>query len=246
VARAKRTDRAEARRRHRAELAELAEAAAAEAQVDEDETSDSSTSDAVRPPRAAASAASKTAASNPRGQRVGFMAGFREAYKIADVRADLRAFPTLVRGRSFLIPVGLSVASTIVGLISISTPNVVGALAVPLFLGPLPIGSIYIAGVLAPRAAYLMGGIASLVGTVGLVIYSVAGAPAGNIPTGDLAFAVGYAVVFYTFFGALIGAGLGFYRRLLRAMNPTDGRPQRAKPGTKGRPSARTAGSKAR
>ena len=226
MARAKRTDRAEVRRRYRAELAELA----AEQEEVDAASSESPAAREVRQPRPS------SPANPPAPQRVGFIAGLRSAYQIADVRADLRAFPTLLRGRSFLVPAGLSAASTIVALATVGVPNFISLLLVMLFLGPLPIGAIYAAGVLAPRASYLMGGAAAFVGTVGYVVLFLA-ASSSPLPLADAV----YALVFYTFFGGLIGAGLGFYRRLLRAMNPNDGR--RPAPGTRAR--MKTQGAKA-
>lgn len=237
MARAKRTDRAEVRRRYRAELAELAELSVEQETDGEAGPSESPASREVRQPRSSSQAGS---AAQP---RVGFLASLRSAYQVADVRADLRALPSLLRGRAFLVPAGLSVASTIVALVTIGTPNFIAALLVMLFLGPLPIGSIYTAGVLAPRASYLMGAIAAFVGTIGYVILFLT-ASSVALPAADAA----YALVFYTFFGGLIGAGLGFYRRLLRAMNPNDGRrgAPRAKTSTKGGASAKAPSAKAR
>ncbi len=81
----------------------------------------------------------------------------------------------LLRSRSFLIPTGLSIASFVVALVTVGTPNTITVLLVTLFLGPLPIGSIYAAGALAPKASWLMGGIASLIGTAGLIAYALIG-----------------------------------------------------------------------
>jgi hypothetical protein len=107
-----------------------------------------------------------------------------------------------------------------------------------LFLGPLPIGAIYAAGTLSPRASYLMGGIASFVGTLGYVSLAYVSAPVTTPDTGSPSLSVALVVVLqYTIFGAVIGAGLGFYRRLLRGMNPTAGQrpPSKAKANARAR-----------
>ncbi|MHB8672493.1 MAG: hypothetical protein ACYDAK_02285 [Candidatus Limnocylindrales bacterium] len=227
MARAKRTDRAEARRRYRAEAAE----AAATEIPDDDEAAPAGAAGA-RP----GSAAARSAATTGLTPRPGFLGAFRSAYHVADIRGDLRALPGLVRGRAFLVSSGLIVATLVVAIATTGVPNAITALVVALFLGPLPIGAIYAAGALAPRASYLLGAIASFLGTLGLVVYAVT--VTRSVPS--IADVV-YAFVFYTVFGGVIGAGLGFYRRLLRALNPTPNRrpSQRPRNGAK-------AGAKAR
>jgi hypothetical protein len=49
-----------------------------------------------------------------------------------------------------------------------------------------------------------------------LIASSVSGSTGVSPQATDIAYALG----FYTLFGGVIGAGLGFYRRLLKAMNP--------------------------
>ena len=167
---------------------------------------------------------------------MGFIAAMRSSYQVADVRGDLRSLPMLLRSRSFLIPTGLSIASFVVALVTVGTTNTITVLLVTLFLGPLPIGSIYAAGALAPKASWLMGGIASLIGTAGLILYALIGSSVVSGTAAPQLTDILYALSFYTVFGAVIGAGLGFYRRLLRAMNPTPDRPgtkAKPKPGTK-------------
>jgi hypothetical protein len=235
VARAKRTERADARRRHRADVA-AAQAAADEA---------AAAAAAGDPSGEAVPATGYGRKSRPDGaanqkpptpQRLGFVAAMRSSYQVADVRGDLRSLPMLLRSRSFLIPAGLSLVSFVVALVTVNTPNTVTVLLVTLFLGPLPIGSIYAAGALAPKASWLMGGIASLIGTIGLVSYALIGTSVISGSASPQLTDVLYALSFYTVFGAVIGAGLGFYRRLLRAMNPTperSGAKSKPKPGTK-------------
>jgi hypothetical protein len=94
-----------------------------------------------------------------------------------------------------------------------------------LFLQIPPIGGIYAAAVLAKRASYLAGGIAGLMGALGLtaVLYTVP--VEGSI--GDVRFEYAIqAILTSTIFGVLLGGGLGYYRRLLRYMSGP--RPQRS------------------
>lgn len=223
MARAKRTDRAEARRRYRAEVVEAGDATGDDP-ADDSATASPPSNDRGRRP----------ASSNPRAgltPRMGLIPAFRLSYQVANVPSDIRALPSLILGRSFLVPFGLTVASVAIAVVSLNSANIVASLAVTLFLGPLPIGSIYAAGVLAPRASYLMGGLAAFMGTVGLILVVLIGATTTPGATDVI-----YALVFYTIFGAVIGAGLGFYRRLLRNLNPTPNRPvAKAKASARGR-----------
>ena len=238
MARAKRTDRAEARRRYRAETAVDDVDSNGE---DSGEDSGESAASGDRAPSEGAGRGSKAAGRGKTGgsaarptARMPLFAAFRLAYQVADVRSDLRALPSLIRGRSFLIPGALTLASIVVALVSLNSANVVASLLVTLFLGPLPIGSIYAAGVLAPRAAYLMGAIAAFVGTLGLIAVVMIGTT--STTARPAAADIIYALVFYSIFGAVIGAGLGFYRRLLRHLNPTPNRPPaKAKANPRGR-----------
>ncbi len=128
---------------------------------------------------------------------------------LADFGADFAALPDLIAGRSFLVPGGLVLATLVLAIATTGIPNAVSATVVALFLGPLPLGSIAAAGLMAPTAAYAMAAIASFLGTLGLVIYAVT--VTRSVPS--MADVV-YAFVFYTVFGAIIGMGCGFVRRL--------------------------------
>jgi len=94
-----------------------------------------------------------------------------------------------------------------------------------LFLQIPPIGGIYAAAVLAKRASYLAGGIAGLMGALGLTAVLYAVPVEGSI--GDVRFEYAIqAILTSTIFGVLLGGGLGYYRRLLRYMSGP--RPQRS------------------
>ena len=104
MARAKRTDRAEARRRYRAsqELSE-AELDAAEGEA----TAASPTPRAARPPR------SSTAGSTPTPPRIGIGQAFRLSFRPLDLRGDLGAFPRIAtRTKALWVPVALTLAAT--------------------------------------------------------------------------------------------------------------------------------------
>jgi hypothetical protein len=105
-----------------------------------------------------------------------------------------------------------------------------------LFLGipsPPAIGGIYLAAILAKRSSYLAGGIAGLLGSLGALAAVIVISP--QEASGSVA-VFGQILLTSVVFGVLIGAGLGYYRRLLRLMNPTPNRPaNRPKPSARRR-----------
>jgi hypothetical protein len=277
VARAKRTDRAEARRRHRAQLASDAIDTSGESEDVEPE-SPAAGGRRDEPPPGRRPVASR--AQPP--ERLSFMAALRGAYEPAHIREDLAALPELLRSRAVIVPALLVVASAVVLILAINagnvdssgaarspTPSVAGsaasvsaaassgASALPsgpaasgpaasgtaggaaggdatlgivasilnlLFLQTPPIGGIYAAAVLAKRSSYLAGGIAGLLGALGLtaVLYTV---PIDDAIANVRSTYVTQAIVTSTLFGVVLGGALGYYRRLLRLMNPNRGRP---------------------
>jgi hypothetical protein len=109
--------------------------------------------------------------------------------------------------------------------VSGSPLGIVASIMALLFLGipsPPAIGGIYLAAILAKRSSYLAGGIAGLVGSLGALAAVIAISPdqaAASISV------FGQILATSVVFGLVIGAGLGYYRRLLRLMNPTPNRP---------------------
>jgi hypothetical protein len=279
VARAKRTDRAEARRRHRAQLASDAIDTSAESEDLEPE-SPSSAGRRDEPPAGRRPVASRAQPS----ERLSFMAALRGAYEPAHIREDLAALPELLRSRAVIVPALLVVASAVVLILAINAGNVdsSGAARSPspsvagteassgvsaaassgagasasgpaasgpaasgtaggaaggdatlgivasilnlLFLQTPPIGGIYAAAVLAKRSSYLAGGIAGLLGALGLtaVLFTV---PVDDAIANVRSTYVTQAILTSTAFGVVLGGALGYYRRLLRLMNPNRGRP---------------------
>ena len=284
MARAKRTDRAEARRRHRAQLASDAIDTSGESEDVEPE-SPSAGGRRGEPPPGRRPVASR----DQPPERLSFMAALRGAYEPAHIRGDLAALPDLLRSRAVIVPALLVLASAIVLILAINAGNVdssgaarspsplvagsaasAGVSAAPsnsagaspsgpsasgpsptgpaasgtdsggaggnaplgivasilnlLFLQTPPIGGIYAAAVLAKRSSYLAGGIAGLLGALGLtaVLYTV---PIDDAIANVRSTYVTQAIVTSTLFGVVLGGALGYYRRLLRLMNPNRGRP---------------------
>ena len=174
MARAKRTDRADARRRYRGIQSE------AGAMPDEGpESRESASNAAAEPPSSARRSPSPSRLGAPRtsdsdrsamapGQRPSFTAAFRSAARPWDLRSDVAYIPTLtLRTRAVWIPALATVASGVVFLASQPLgSNGLANLAFQLFVLPPTIAGSFVAGILAPRATYIAGGIAALAGAL--------------------------------------------------------------------------------
>jgi hypothetical protein len=215
VARAKRTARADARRRYRAD----------QGQPEIIETDE---------PSASRSDPTPTRRLEPdQGARRSIGAAFREAFRPLDARADLRLLPRLLRTKAFWVPVLLTLASTaIFAAVRPSTSSdplsLIAAFLFQYFIVTPGIGAVFIAGFLAPRASWLIGG---LVGVVTAACYSFLGL-GGFIPLAPGAAApVARDVVLAAFglspvLGALFASAAAWYRRFLTLSNPNRGRPR--------------------
>jgi hypothetical protein len=167
VPRAKRTDRAEARRRYRASQVELP-ADDLEASEDSNATEPAARADGParrsnsqeRPTRSPSSADAPTPA--------GIGSAFRGAYRPANVREDISQLPTLIRSRAVWAPALVSIATAAIVIASSGNEPVTRVLA-QFFLVPPPIGAVFIAGFFAPRASYLAGAIVGLIGALGFI-----------------------------------------------------------------------------
>jgi hypothetical protein len=242
VARAKRTDRTEARRRHRAEQAMPAMA--------------DSESDA---PAAGKPAAGKPPAGKPAARsappapvaRPSITAAVRQAVRPLDLRGDLRAFPSVVLNWGFLASIALTivagawfVAAYSAGMSAIPVGSatteqlqaVVGENTIPLFLGqmafltPPPAIGAFLIGFTAKRASWLGGLVYGLF--VVAVVAVILQTPAGRLLTGDQpggieSLLVGHAA-FSPIGAALFASLLAWYRRFLELASPN--RAQRAQP----------------
>ncbi len=244
MARAKRTDRTEARRRHRAEQAVT---------IDPDEASDAPAS-ASKSAKAAKTAAPAQAAA----PRPSFMAAFRGAFRPVDLRADLRALPSILTHWSLLVALAGAVVSTAVFILStnefastldltlsdpaagkpIGTISNVSYIAVSLFVAPPPAAGAFLVGFTAPRASWLGGLIYGLVaaGCYSVILLSPTGRLfiGGNAPEPYIV----NAWIVSPLGAAFFASASAWYKRFLNLANPNRGRPQ-PKPAAKGRGNAR-------
>jgi hypothetical protein len=239
VARAKRTARAEARRRYRTD----------QGPFDTDDTLEPDSPSST--PSTANTTTARTVVPQA-GARRSIGAAFRESFHPLDIRADLRLLPTLIRHRAFWLPTLLTLASTaIFAAVRPGTgPELVVLGFIPLgliatflfqyFIVTPGIGAVFIAGFLAKRASWLIG---ALVGVVSAACYSFLGL-AGFIPIAPgAAQPVARDVVVAAFalspvLGALFASAAAWYRRFLTLSNPNRGRAASSK--VAGRPDGRS------
>jgi hypothetical protein len=239
VARAKRTDRAEARRRYRATI------------IDSDQPFDPDLEpeEAEERPRAARP---RPAAPAPAAARPGIVAAFRGSFRPIDLRGDIAALPWIARhSKAIWLPVLLTVGSAafyaaVTPRIVTTTPTavpleqVVATLLFQYFVFTPPVASIFLAGFLAPRASYLTGLIAGLVGAfavavVALITVGQLQAAQTNVPTATVDQVIQAAFVVSPISGLFFGGAAGWYKRFLSMANPNRAAARPAKPGDRNR-----------
>jgi hypothetical protein len=220
VARAKRTDRAEARRRYREATSVVAEngddVAVAEIPA-------AAVPREARTPRPAAT----PAAAAP--ERRSFMGTLRAAAGNADIRGDLRALPSIaLRSKAIWLPVVVILVTAVAMAIPQIASNQFVTLAGNVILQPPPMIIAFLGGMLAPRGAWLVGGIVSLISGIAWVVVVWTTTDTLITPLGfpypvgtdqKVAYAANVLMT-APVFGFAIGAFAGFYRRFLNMSSP--------------------------
>jgi hypothetical protein len=229
VARAKRTDRAEARRRYRASQGD--EPLFADDAAEDDASAETTTAAATATPRPSGRERVRAASTPPPAPaRPGMRSAFSKAFRPVDVRGDVLALPALIRNRSFFIPLALIAAVALVVVLTGGTEPISNTLSV-YFLAPPPVAPVFLAGFLAPRASWLIGGL--LGAFAALVIVILLSLPSMQALTTSTtgASALDPGIIGYSFFLSIIGGALfastaAWYKRFLFLANPA--RAQRA------------------
>ncbi len=208
MARAKQTDRAEARRRYR-------QAAATPATEEGDELDYGE--------RRTDIGAGKPSAEAPRGAtpRPGFGSAFRQAYHPPRVREDIQHLPALLRSRAFLGAVGLILAGMAAVL---AFPMYTGsAFALELLIWPgSALAPQLVAGFFAPRASYILGFLVGLIqGVVFIILMTQFSSNIGTALPSDQVTNL-FTVSFLTgpVTGALFASAAAWYRRFLALSSP--------------------------
>lgn len=234
MARAKRTDRAEARRRYRASLAEPLED---DLDIDDDGDDSPEIAPAGRSSGSSARATTSAGSGSSAAARPGVGAAFRSSFRPLDLRGDLRALPWLLRTRAFLLP--LILAGLSVAIVPFAPENGLALLFFQYFAGAAPFGAAFIAGFLAPRASWLIGALVALA-TVGFEALAFTGHygglldnlkdAAGNpVPPADAkALLLSQALTYGVPMSAFFASAAAWYRRFLNRANPNRNRPRQA------------------
>lgn len=218
MARAKRTERAEARRRYRAVTASDPTA--------EDFDGDDDDAPAPSGQRSTSSSAPRSG-STATPARVGFVDAFRRSIRPMQLRPDLAALPWLVtHSKAIWVPVLITVVSTIATAATGASDVVTGLLFTYFVVFPA-IGGVFIGGFLAPRASYLIGIIIGLVSALCYVLLGVSGRLPGQFAEQFNLNTLGATVsafIYSPIMGAFFAAGAAWYRRFLILSSPNRNR----------------------
>ena len=217
MARAKRTHRADARRRYRAAM----ESESVEAESEEAEAA---------PTRRAAAPA--PARSTGEAVRLGIGGALRASFHPLNVREDLAALPSLVRHRAFWLPALVTVAAAIASSVTAGADAVTPFLFAYFVVTPA-LGGVFLAGFLAPRASWLLGILVSVVAAVCYIVMGIGGrlpepyaAQFATVPRD----AILSTILLSPVLGALFAAVAAWYRRFLALTNPNRGRRPQSQP----------------
>lgn len=219
MARAKRTNRAEARRRYRATLTD--DPAFLE---DEEADADSEAIEDLPSPAARRVRSTAAAPADPR-RRPSVVGALKAAFRPTDLRGDIAALPRLLRHRSFLIPLATIIGAAAIVSVTGGTEPVSRMLS-PYFLAPPPVAPVFIAGFLAPRASYLIGGLLGIISSIAVMLVlstpgmqqAATGATTTTALTADV---FAYSVALATFGGAFYAAAAAWYKRFLALASPS-------------------------
>lgn len=219
MARAKKTARADARRKYRAEQG-----------LSPDLTSDDVAADASDGATAAATAVPPPGSP---GGRLSLGDAFKRSFTPLDLRGDLRALPWIAtRTKALWIPAAITLVATAAFYVT-QGADIVTRFAFAYFIQTPAIGGVFLAGFLAPRASWLLGIIVGLLSAAcySFLILTVFSAVAEAAPTPGLA----QDIILSAFFlsptlGMVFAAAAAWYRRFLNLSNPNRGRRAAAKP----------------
>lgn len=231
MARAKRTDRAEARRRYRAILQDQS-GEGTEAEMEEEAEAPARQASSAGQSRARAAQGSDQVSQT---KRVGFFGAFKAAYRPVHYREDLRFFVPLITRTNAIWPVFVMCMLGL-GLVLVRrNPNdFLFQMVISMIITPLPMMPAMIAGFLAPRATWLAGLIAAFISSMTSVAWWVSGAmPVQAVVNGTVQ-VTGYRAMPLAELwpntlqllwialpaGALLAALAGWYKRFLALTGP--------------------------
>jgi hypothetical protein len=237
VARAKRTERTDARRRHRAEQAALADAT----------SGTEATAGSAVTSKADATSKSVATSKPAQPQRPGFMTLMKQAYRAPNIVDDLKALPEVLINPGFAIAtlgsIGIAIWFVVsynsavsavpvgdtAGLAAVSQSYQIPAMLMGMVISPPPAVGAFLIGFMAKRASWLGGLIYGIICTI--IVILVLQQPAGRLFTGDTA---GDSILVTTAAWAPLGAALfaaaaAWYKRFLNMSNPNRARQEQQK-----------------
>ncbi len=221
MARAKRTARAEARRRYRA---------------DQGLATDPIDDDADGAPTTTAVATTRRDPVVP-NQRMSIGQAFRLSFRPLDLRGDFRALPGIaIHSKALWVPLALVLGSTALFVATGGQDMLTRVFLFPYFIQTPAIGGVFIAGFLAPRASWLLGIIVGLVAAAcySFLVLTVLSGLATSAPNAGLTQeVVTSSFILSPTMGALFAAAAAWYRRFLAYSNPNRGRQPQKASGTK-------------
>ena len=236
MARAKRTARADARRRHRAQVGDaLPVTGGPEPEGATTEPAPPTGGPAIR--RTVPGPGSRDRGERLTQERPAPAGGIRNAFRLAfrplTLREDIALLPRLLRNRAFWLPCLLA-AVTVAAVVAFQGRELVSQFLLTYFVYPPPIGGLFLAGFLAPRASYLLGALVGIVTSVLLAVV-VAAAPAlfqGATPSQALV----AGLVTSPLAGIFFASAAAWYRRFLHLASPARQVAARRPPPPRGRP----------
>jgi hypothetical protein len=215
VARAKRTERAAARRRHRA--------------MSEPELLETEAEDPRETPAPRRGAPAERSTGTP--ARMGVRAALRSSIHPLRVREDLAALPSLVTHRSLWLPAAITIVGAVVvavaGIGESGALGIVGVVLFQYFLFPPALGGPFLVGFLAPRASWLLGGILGIVAAscYSVLILAFPQQITTAAPLNDQVQSAAISSFFLSpIMGALFASLAAWYRRFLSLTSPNRGR----------------------
>ncbi len=236
MARAKRTARADARRRHRAQFAPDVDESG-ERIVDGADSAGGAEAASAGPvrrdPGRAAAAGSGLGGPEKPPPAGGIRNALRLSFRPLNLREDLALLPRLLVHRAFWLPVLLSGIVT-AAVVAFQGRELISQFAMTYFLLPPPIGAIFLAGFLAPRASYLIGALVGIVTSVLLGIVVVA-APS-LFPGSTFGEGLISGLVTSPTAGVLFAAAAAWYRRFLYLASPARQLDSRRPAAVRGKP----------
>lgn len=222
MARAKRTERSEARRRYRAATTDVAS--------ESDDDLETPAVPAAAIPRGARErrSGSTTGPVTTTPARPGFLGALRAAAGPVDIPGDIRSLPRLLISRAGWLPGLIILVTTVAMLIPSLASNQMVVLAGNVVLQPPPMIIAFLAGMLAARGAWLMGGLMGLLSGIAYVLVVTVNTDVLMTPLGftysvsseqKVAYATNVLIT-APLFGIAVGAFAGFYRRFLNMSTP--------------------------